>query len=126
MNESLSVSIQGNLYHFTVKALSPAEDGGNGVYLYQKGRVEIDNMETIIQQNVLMLKKSPTKIAASLASSNESQGGVEMMMDEETQRVLRDMDLNEIVKTKGFMDMELIEKVLEAKKREAVVMRRRL
>lgn len=36
------------------------------------------------------------------------------------------MDLNDIVKTKGFMDLELIEKVLEAKKREAVIIRRRL
>lgn len=36
---------------------------------------------------------------------------------------LKGLDLNEIIKTKGLMDLELIEKVLEAKKREGQLVR---
>jgi hypothetical protein len=45
--------------------------------------------------------------------------------DEETQKQLRDMDLNDIIRTRGLLDLDLIEKVLEAKKREAIIARRR-
>ena len=45
--------------------------------------------------------------------------------DEENFKHLRDTDLNELIKTKGFMDLDLIEKVLEAKKREALIIKRR-
>lgn len=68
------------IYCFLVKAVIPF--GESGIYLYKDGEVMVDNMDTIIQQNVLMMKKSPTKVAASLGSSNE--GEVAMLMDEET------------------------------------------
>jgi hypothetical protein len=36
------------------------------------------------------------------------------------------IDLNEVVRKRGLLDLDLIEKVLEAKHREAVVAKRRL